>query len=55
MKSGSKGIGSTKHGKSGHTVNSSHFTGRKSSLTAPRKRKKNERSKRVHINKYENK
>jgi len=49
MNAGTKGIGSTKHGKSGHCINCNHFTGTKGNKT---KRKRNERSKRIHVNKY---
>lgn len=49
MKSGNKGIGNKKHGISGHVPNEKHFTGKKGKSAV---RKKNERSKRVHVNKY---
>lgn len=49
MRSGNKNIGSKKHGISGHVSNEKHFTGKKGSSV---KRKKNERSKRIHVNKY---
>ncbi len=45
MQSGKTGIGSKKHGQGGHTVNNSHFTGKKSPFNS-RKRKQKKTKKR---------
>ena len=54
----SKEMGTSKHYKSGHTVNSKHFTGTKAGKRVRRKglsRKERKLKRRKHINKYKQK
>ena len=56
MQGGRKGIGSRKHGKSGHVSGEKHFTGKKGGGGSARKQKLTRKEKlakrHTHVNKY---